>query len=122
SEGKDQTEEEFESLETPENRNVVQDYNSKLEAYDAERSERENVSLDFNIEDFKDEDPNSEEELMEKEIDSLMNLNKREYVSSSPNSSSGSSPRTRSNNRASSISNNSQTPPSSERKEDVNSD
>lgn len=119
--GKDQTEEEFESLETPDNRNVVQDYNSKLEAYDAERSERENVSLDFNIEDFKNADSESEEELMEKEIDSLLNQNKRDYVSGSPKRSSGSSPRTRNNNRASSISNNSQTPPSSERKEDVNS-
>ncbi|WP_127023494.1 conjugative transposon protein TraM [Flagellimonas beolgyonensis] len=68
----------FESLETPENRNEVEDYNSKLEAYEAARSEKENVSLDFNIDDYKNQDV-SEEESLEKEIDSLMNENKRQY-------------------------------------------
>ena len=74
----DNSEGKFESLETPENRNEVEEYNSKLEAYEAARSEKENVSLDFNIDDFKDQNV-SEEESLEKEIDSLMNENKRQY-------------------------------------------
>ncbi|WP_421805758.1 conjugative transposon protein TraM [Flagellimonas sp.] len=108
---------EFESFETPENRDEVQEYNSKLEAYQAERSERENVSLEFNIEDFEDDDTVSEEELMEKEIDSLMNQNKRDYASPpSRSSSSGGSGR-----RSASTSYNRESPPRSERKENVNS-
>ncbi|AWX44790.1 hypothetical protein HME9304_01795 [Flagellimonas maritima] len=72
--------EDFDSLETPDNRNMVEDYNSKLEAYDAERSESEQVSLDFNLDDYKNDDENSDEDILEKEIDSLMNENKREYT------------------------------------------
>ena len=76
---------EMQSFETPEDRNEVEDYNSKLDAYNSERKESEDkVSLDFNIDDFKeDNDGNLEEEMMEREIDSLMNENKREYSNGS---------------------------------------
>ena len=93
SDGEEETTNDFDSLETPENRNEIEDYNSKLEAYDADRGEKENVSLSFNIEDFKDEDAEDEEDLMEREIDSLMNENKRQYSGGANNNTRTQAPR-----------------------------
>lgn len=74
----DEQNNDFESLETPDNRTKIQDYNSKLDAYnDDARENSDKVSLEFNLDDYKDED--TEEESLEKEIDSLMNENKRQY-------------------------------------------
>ena len=113
---------EFDSFETPDNRNEIQDYNSKLEAYDAKREKSDNVSLEFNLDDYKDDDAlgDSDEELMEREIDSLMNENKRQYsgrAKSSPRSQVS-----RSSNGGHRPSSSTQTDNSSQSKENVDSD
>ncbi|MEM1260066.1 MAG: conjugative transposon protein TraM [Bacteroidota bacterium] len=89
-------EQNLDSLETPENRRDVEDYNSKLEAYGDDRAEGEQVSLEFDLDNFGEEsvDEDTEKEKMEREIDSLMNQNKRTYDSPSrTNSNSGSTRR-----------------------------
>ncbi|MDC6367205.1 MULTISPECIES: conjugative transposon protein TraM [Flavobacteriaceae] len=67
--------EDFEEFETPENRDKIEDYNSKLEAYDDNSKNDDSPSIEFNLDDFKEDE--DEEEAMEREIDSMMNLNKR---------------------------------------------
>ena len=113
---------EFDSFETPDNRNEIQDYNSKLEAYDAKREKSDNVSLEFNLDDYKNDDAlgDSDEELMEREIDSLMNENKRQYsgrAKSSPRSQVS-----RSSNGGHRPSSSTQTDNSSQSNENVDSD
>lgn len=79
---KDESGHDFDSLETPDNRTKIKDYNSKLDAYNAGTGEESGkVSLEFNLDDFKDDNTTGdlEEESLEKEIDSLMNENKRQY-------------------------------------------
>ena len=77
------TEEKNTELGVPENRNQVEDYETKLNAYSRSNEERtNNVSLEFDINDFKTKKTLSEEEkrkILEKEVDSALNQNKITY-------------------------------------------
>lgn len=71
----------LDSLETPDNRKKVEEYNSKLEAYHRNNNESDDVSLEFNLDDYSSEpDSNDpEKDQLEKEVDSLLNANKMTY-------------------------------------------
>ncbi|TXN37710.1 conjugative transposon protein TraM [Flagellimonas hymeniacidonis] len=112
----------LDDFETPENRDQVKDYNSKLDAYNSNQNEDDRVSLEFNLDEYASDEPaddDLEREQLEKEVDSMLNANKMSYSDNSASrpKNQGTKPSTgRSTPRRT------QSPEKSNRKEEINNE